>query len=73
MFTECPSILGRYKLAKEAGFAVVESGFPLGCSIEQVVEAKTSANVNQILINVFTGKMSIDCFSQQYKEKLPYN
>ncbi|XP_043270569.1 putative hydroxypyruvate isomerase [Venturia canescens] len=55
MFTECPSILGRYKLAKEAGFTAVESGFPLGCSIQEIVEAKTSANVNQILINVFTG------------------
>lgn len=56
MFPECPSFLGRYQLAKKVGFKAVESGFPLGFSVEQVVEAKTKANVQQVLINVFTGR-----------------
>ncbi|XP_033216452.1 putative hydroxypyruvate isomerase [Belonocnema kinseyi] len=55
MFLESPTIIGRYQLAKDAGFKAVESGFPLGFSIEQVVEAKTKAGVDQVLINLFTG------------------
>lgn len=58
MFTECPNIVGRYKLAKDAGFRAVESGFPFGFSIKEVVEAKTKADVDQILINVFTGDVT---------------
>lgn len=58
MFPECPSFLGRYQLAKKVGFKAVESGFPLGFSVEQVVEAKTKANVQQVLINVFTGDVT---------------
>lgn len=56
MFPECASLIGRYQLAKKVGFKYVESGFPLGFSVEQVVEAKTKADVQQVLINVFTGK-----------------
>ena len=40
MFTEAPSIIERYKLAKEAGFRAVESGFPFGFSIKDVSEAQ---------------------------------
>ena len=58
MFLECPIITERYKLAKEAGFKAVESGFPFGFSIQQVVEAKTRANIDQVLINVFTGRIN---------------
>lgn len=55
MFTECPSILGRYQLAKEASFQAVESGFPLGHSVQEICEAKDAAGVEQVLLNVFTG------------------
>ncbi|CAK9831817.1 Putative hydroxypyruvate isomerase [Anthophora retusa] len=58
MFTEAPSIIERYKLAKEAGFKAIESGFPFGCSIKDVSEARKNAGVEQILINVFTGDVS---------------
>ncbi|XP_076753659.1 hydroxypyruvate isomerase-like protein Gip [Xylocopa sonorina] len=58
MFTETPSIIERYKLAKEAGFKAVESGFPFGFSLKEVSEAKQNAGVEQILINVFTGDVS---------------
>lgn len=55
MFTEAP-FLERYKLAKDAGFQCVETGFPFGFTKEQVAEAKKSAGIEQVLINVFTGK-----------------
>ncbi|XP_076663487.1 hydroxypyruvate isomerase-like protein Gip [Andrena cerasifolii] len=58
MFTEAPTIIERYKLAKDAGFKAVESGFPLGYSSKEVLEAKKNAGVEQILINVFTGDVS---------------
>ncbi|XP_066587518.1 putative hydroxypyruvate isomerase [Prorops nasuta] len=55
MFFETSNILERYQLAKNAGFKAVESGFPLGYSIDEVVKAKEAANIDHILINVFTG------------------
>lgn len=55
MFTEASSILERYALAKEAGFKAVESGFPFGHSLEQVTQAKTSAGIEQVLLNLCTG------------------
>ncbi|XP_031826983.2 hydroxypyruvate isomerase-like protein Gip [Nomia melanderi] len=58
MFMETPSIKERYKLAKEAGFKAVESGFPFGFSINDVSEAKKNAGIEQILINVYTGDVS---------------
>lgn len=60
MFTECPTILGRYKLANESGFRAVESGFPFGFTVQDVLKAKTEANVDQVLINVFTGATMSD-------------
>lgn len=58
MFLETPSIIERYRLAKEAGFKAVESGFPFGFSIKEVSDAKKNAGVEQILINVYTGDVS---------------
>lgn len=55
MFTEASSILERYSLAKDAGFKAVESGFPLGFTLEQVREAKEKAGIEQVLINLKTG------------------
>lgn len=59
MFTEAPSIIDRYQLAKQAGFKAVESGFPFDFSIQQIVAAKKKADVDQILLNVFTGMYCI--------------
>lgn len=55
MFAEGASLVERYALAKAAGFKAVETGFPLGFSIDQVREAKTQAGVEQVLINIKTG------------------
>ncbi|XP_028030980.1 putative hydroxypyruvate isomerase [Bombyx mandarina] len=55
MFAEASSILERYALAKDAGFKAVESGFPFGFSLEQVRNAKQSAGLQQIAINLKTG------------------
>lgn len=54
MFTDLP-FLSRYKAAKDAGFQCVESGFPYGISLEQVVAAKNAADMSQVLVNTFTG------------------
>ena len=48
-------MLERYALAKDAGFKAVESGFPLGFTLEQVKDAKEKAGVEQVLINLKTG------------------
>ncbi|XP_057323208.1 putative hydroxypyruvate isomerase [Microplitis mediator] len=58
MFTECPNLLSRYQLAKEAGFHAVESGFPFGYTVQQVQNAKRNADIEQVLINVFTGDVT---------------
>lgn len=55
MFTEAPNIIDRYQLAKQAGFKAVESGFPFGFSVQQVAAAKKKADVDQILLNIYTG------------------
>lgn len=56
MFTaEAPTILERYALAKDAGFKAVETGFPVGHTLEQVKMAKESAGIEQVLINLKTG------------------
>lgn len=54
LFPEKP-LLERYNLAKSAGFKAVETGFPLGLTKQQVVDAKNAAGVQQILINIYTG------------------
>ncbi|XP_031334216.1 putative hydroxypyruvate isomerase isoform X1 [Photinus pyralis] len=53
MFTEKP-FEERYQLARDAGFKAVESAFPLGISKDDLVNHKTKANVEQILINTYT-------------------
>lgn len=54
MFNEVP-FLERYKLAQKAGFKAIESGFPYKISLEDVVKAKESAQVQHVLINIYTG------------------
>ncbi|XP_076642986.1 hydroxypyruvate isomerase-like protein Gip [Halictus rubicundus] len=55
MFMEAPSIKERYKLAKDAGFKAVESGFPFNFPVKDILDAKRSTGIEQILINVYTG------------------
>ncbi|XP_014217615.1 putative hydroxypyruvate isomerase [Copidosoma floridanum] len=55
MFQEEAKIIDRYQLARNAGFKAVETGFPLGFTVQEVVDAKELANVQQVLINVYTG------------------
>ena len=69
MFQEAPAIIDRYQLARDAGFKAVESGFPLGYTVEEVVKAKQAADVKQILINVYTGKL----FDSNIKSKIQYS
>uniref|UniRef100_A0A1B0D072 Xylose isomerase-like TIM barrel domain-containing protein n=1 Tax=Phlebotomus papatasi TaxID=29031 RepID=A0A1B0D072_PHLPP len=52
MFTESGSLLERYNLARLAGFQGVESAFPKGFSIEDLLTAKQS--LTQVLINIRT-------------------
>lgn len=61
---ESPTLTGRYALAKQAGFKAVESGFPLGVSVQEVADARSKADVKQILINIYTGefKAQVDAF-----------
>ncbi|XP_049783206.1 putative hydroxypyruvate isomerase [Schistocerca cancellata] len=58
MFQETTSLIERYALAKEAGFRAVECAFPYEYPLEEVISAKESAGVDQILINVFPGDQS---------------
>ncbi|XP_066250915.1 putative hydroxypyruvate isomerase [Euwallacea similis] len=57
LFKEKP-FLERYGAAKKAGFHCVESGFPFGFTKEQVVDAKNSAGIEQLLINSLTGDVT---------------
>lgn len=58
MFTEVP-FLERYELAKKAGFHCVESGFPpYDIPLQKVVKAKEDANIQQCLVNIYTGTIT---------------
>lgn len=57
MFQEAPSMPARYQMAKNAGFKAVESGFPFGLDLQQVVEVKKAADIQQVLVNVYTGTL----------------
>lgn len=50
------NVLEKLRLAKQAGFAGVEIGFPAQFSDEQVVAAKNDQNLQVILINICLGK-----------------
>ncbi|XP_046405394.1 putative hydroxypyruvate isomerase [Ischnura elegans] len=59
MFQESSSILERYLSAKRCGFKGVEYAFPYCDHISSVVDAKSQAGVEQILINVPQGDASL--------------
>ncbi|KAJ8945597.1 hypothetical protein NQ314_009120 [Rhamnusium bicolor] len=52
------SLLEKYKVAKDAGFKAVETGFPFGITKQQVVDAKNASGIQQILINIYTGDVT---------------
>jgi len=58
MYQEANSLLERYSLAAKSGFTSVECAFPYSDSLEKLVQAKTDANVHQILINAPRGEVN---------------
>ncbi|XP_025207381.1 putative hydroxypyruvate isomerase [Melanaphis sacchari] len=56
MYQEANCLLERYSLAAKSGFTSVECAFPYSDSLEKLVQAKTNANVQQILINAPRGE-----------------
>ncbi len=58
MYNESDSLVERYELASKSGFKAVECAFPYNIPLPELVEAKTKANVDQILINADPG---LDC------------
>lgn len=57
MFHETASLLERYKIAKSLGFKAVECAFPYDYPLEDVVKAKESSKLEQVLINVNPGNL----------------
>lgn len=58
MFQETTSLLERYILARNAGFRAVECAFPYTHTLQEIVEAKNKADVDQVLINIYVGDVS---------------
>lgn len=56
MYQEANQLLERYSLAAKSGFSSVECAFPYSDSLENVLQAKCDANVQQILINAPRGE-----------------
>lgn len=56
MFTELP-LLQRFKAARDAGFEAVEIQFPYEASINDLVMARSDADVAVVLINVAAGDL----------------
>nr|BAH71636.1 ACYPI006551 [Acyrthosiphon pisum] len=56
MYQETNCLLERYSLAAKSGFTSVECAFPYSETLEKLVQAKTNANVQQILINAPRGE-----------------
>lgn len=60
MFQEANTICERYALAAQAGFTGVESAYPKTCTLDEVLEAKNNAKVEQVLINAYVGMYNFD-------------
>lgn len=58
MFQETASLIERYILARKAGFRAVECAFPYTHTLQEIVDAKTKAGVDQVLINIYVGDIS---------------
>lgn len=55
---EAPILVDRYRLAAAAGFTAVELPFPYDVSVEDISKAKTSAGVEQVLLNAYPGDLT---------------
>ncbi|ELT98285.1 hypothetical protein CAPTEDRAFT_192884 [Capitella teleta] len=56
MFTsETDNLVERYSLAKQAGFRAVECAYPYDYPVEDLVQAKESHNLQQVLMNTWPG------------------
>lgn len=55
MFKEAGDIPLRYAAAKKAGFSAVESGFPVGFTVDEIKKAQESSGIQQVLLNIYPG------------------
>lgn len=56
------NILQKFRLAKQAGFAAVEMGFPSDFNEEQVVSAARENDLKIILLNISLGELRLSQF-----------
>lgn len=54
-FQESSSFVERYRSAKFAGFKAVESAFPVGVSVQELVTVQQETGLQQILFNIDNG------------------
>lgn len=54
-FQETGSFVQRYRLARNAGFKAVESAFPDGVSLPELVAVQQETGLEQILFNIDNG------------------
>ncbi|KAH3867284.1 putative hydroxypyruvate isomerase [Dreissena polymorpha] len=57
LFQDIPSLVGRFRAAKDAGFKYVECTFPYAEGSEELGEACKEAGLQHVLINNWPGKM----------------
>lgn len=55
LFLEIPSLVGRFRAAKDAGFKYVECTFPYAEGSEELGEACKEAGLQHVLINNWPG------------------
>jgi hydroxypyruvate isomerase len=55
LFQEIPTLVGRFKAAKEAGFRFTECTFPYNEGSEELGEACKEAGLQHVLINNWSG------------------
>lgn len=55
LFTEGPTVLEQYQLARQAGFKAVEHPFPtVGVNHQELLKVKTHLDLNLVLVNIST-------------------
>lgn len=56
MYQETNNLLERYNMAAKSGFSAVECAFPYSETLDNLVQVKSNANLQQILINAPKGE-----------------
>lgn len=59
LFQEIPTLVSRFKAAKDAGFKYVECTFPYSEGMEELGEAREAAGVEHVLVNGWPGKQDL--------------